>query len=142
MGFWHYCSVYSKPVTMQSIVTIESGGNPYAIDDDTAHRSYFLRSRQSAILTAKRLLAMGHNIDMGLAQINSSNLYIVGGSVSRLFNPCYNIEAGSYILYKFYVRALSVFGYKQALFRSLMAYNTGSYYRGYNYAYKVWYALQ
>lgn len=140
MGFWHYCSPYASKVTMEKIVYVESRGNPYAIHDDTTGKSYFFDSKNKAIRIARRLLDEDHNIDMGLAQINSTNMYNFGYGVKDMFNPCLNIRIGSYILYTFYNKALPLFGGK-ALFRALEAYNSGSFFGDYDYAMKVWDAL-
>jgi type IV secretion system protein VirB1 len=141
-GFWHTCSVYASPVTMEKIVYVESGGKPFVIHDNTANKSYIFSNKLSAVRQAKYLINSGHNIDMGLAQINSVNVSKFNISLMRVFNPCYNIYVGSYILYKDYNKAVLKFGNTHtALFRTLEAYNSGSFYGDKTYAFNVWNAL-
>ncbi|HEV3156892.1 MAG TPA: lytic transglycosylase domain-containing protein [Candidatus Baltobacteraceae bacterium] len=124
--------------TMHAVVTVESGGHPYEIDDDTLHVSYAPRSRDEAIMWATYLLERGHNLDLGIAQVNSANLSGLGLSVSDAFDPCTNIRAGGRILSRSYASAVAHFGPGQyALRRALGAYNTGSIYAGGRYISKV-----
>lgn len=141
-GFWHECSVYADPVTMEKIVYIESEGNPYAIDDDTAGRSYFYSNKYSAVVAARYLVKAGHNVDIGLAQLNISNIRRYGLTLRDAFNPCYSVFYGSYILLQGYNIALRRFKNVQvALFRALEYYNSGRFYGDSVYAEKVWEAL-
>lgn len=141
-GFWHKCSAFASPVTMEKIAYVESGGKPYIIHDNTANKSYIFKSRRSAVNEARYLIKSGHNIDMGLAQINSANIYNFNIPITRVFNPCYNIYVGSYILYSDYNKAVLKFGNtRTALFRTLEAYNSGSFYGDKKYAFNVWNAL-
>jgi len=126
------------PVAERAIVSVESGGNPLAIGDNDAHASYFPRTIQAAIAKAHELLSAGHNIDMGIAQINSIHLRGFGLSPRDLFDPCVNINVSQHILYGNYRRAAREFGEGQlALYHAISAYNTGSLWRGEGYVRKV-----
>lgn len=126
------------PVAERAIVSVESGGNPLAIGDNDAHRSYFPRTLPAAIAKANELLSMGHNIDMGIAQINSIHLRGFGVHPRDLFDPCVNINISQHILYGNYRRAVHEFGEGQlALYHAISAYNTGSLWRGEGYVRKV-----
>jgi type IV secretion system protein VirB1 len=141
-GFWRECSVYANPVTMEKIVYVESNGNPYAIDDDTMGRSYYYSDKYSAVSAARHLVDAGHNVDLGLAQINISNIRSYGLSISDAFNPCYSVFYGSYILLQGYNLALRRFkNVRVALFRALEYYNSGQFFGDRIYAEKVWEAL-
>lgn len=141
-GFWNKCSVYSSPVTMEKIAYVESGGSPYAIDDDTMDHSYFLKNYAQAYYTARLLINEGHNIDVGLVQINSSNIYMYHLKLRNVLDPCYNVYIGSYILYLDYNKALTMASNKYAaLYMALQAYNSGQFYGDNSYADKVWGAL-
>ena len=141
-GFWSQCSIYAAPVTMEKIAYVESGGNPYAIDDDTSRRSYSFGSGEKAVQTARVLVDEGHNVDLGLVQINIANIRKYGIGISEAFNPCYNVFIGSYILYQGYGLALRRFGsIPVALYRALEYYNSGHFYGDSEYANKVWEAL-
>jgi type IV secretion system protein VirB1 len=113
--------------TMTSIVAVESGGSPFAIHDNTSVRSYFPTNAGDATSLATELIAAGHSVDLGLAQINDANLPNLGLSVRAAFDPCTNVRAGATILAEAYGRARTHFGDGQfALRRAIGAYNTGS----------------
>nr|WP_280971486.1 lytic transglycosylase domain-containing protein [Cupriavidus gilardii]WDE72627.1 hypothetical protein [Cupriavidus gilardii] len=121
---------------MLAIVKTESGGYPWAIGDNTARRSYKPASKQEAVATANELIAAGHNLDLGLGQINNRNLAALGLSVEQVFEPCVNLRAAQTILKWGYDRATRVHGPGQAaLLAALSAYNTGSLSRGFGNGY-------
>ncbi len=120
---------------MSAIVYYESGARPYAIGDNTARRSYFPTERRAAEVLADRLLAAGHDIDVGYAQINSSNFGRLGLDAHRALAPCDNLRAGASILAGDYAGAVRAYGPGQgALVHALSAYNTGGYWAGLGYA--------
>ena len=123
---------------MSAIVTVESHGNPNAIHDNTTDRSYFPAAQADAITLASGLVAAGHSVDLGLAQINSGNLPGLGLTVADMFDPCTNLRAGSRILSGDYSEAVNRFGPGQyAALRAIGAYNTGRLTRGDPYIRKV-----
>ncbi len=99
-----------------SIVAVESLGDAWAIDDDSARRSYHPPTYAQAVKLAHELLEQGHTIDLGLAQVNSLHLGAPGVSVEAMLRPCPNLRAGEAI----YARALAVSGDVRA---ALVAYN-------------------
>jgi type IV secretion system protein VirB1 len=120
------CAPEVTPTTMAAIVQVESGGNPFAIDDDTARRSYYPRDRQSAVTLASRLIGAGHLIDAGISQIDSMNFARLGVSVHTIFDPCTNLRAGAEILSSDYSFAKRRYGSGQiALRHAIGMYNTG-----------------
>ena len=124
--------------TMTGIVRVESGGDPYAIGDNTARRSYHPSSRASAEEIAGRLMRLGHSVDLGIAQINSANLPAVGLDDHTIFDPCENLAAGARILAGDIQAAASRFGPgPEALRHALGMYNTGRLDRGEGYARRV-----
>lgn len=129
------CAPRIGRLTMSAIVVYESGARPYAIGDNTTRRSYFPNDRRSGETLANRLLAAGHNIDVGYAQINSSNFASLGLDVHRALAPCDNLQAGASILAGDYAGAVRAYGPGQtALVHALSAYNTGGYWAGLGYA--------
>jgi type IV secretion system protein VirB1 len=121
------CAAGVSPRTMAAIVSVESGGQPLAIYDNDSHRSYAFADRGQATATATQLLAAGHNVDLGLAQINSGNLAALGLTANNVFDPCTNLRAGASILRRAYASATQRFGPGQiALRHALSAYNSGS----------------
>jgi type IV secretion system protein VirB1 len=124
--------------TMAAIVQVESGGNPYAMHDNTSGRSYFPAEKSDAVALANALLAQGHSVDLGISQINSNNLPGIGLSVDNAFDACRNLQAGARILSHDYRTAAAQFGGGQyALRRAIGAYNTGSIYRGDGYIERI-----
>lgn len=132
------CAPNVSPSTMAAIVQVESGGNPFAIDDNTTRRAYYPRSRRSAAALAHRLLQAGHLIDAGIAQIDSMNYAHLGLSTESVFDPCMNLQAGATILAADYRTAVRYFGDGQvALRHAIGMYNTGRLDRGAGYVRKV-----
>ncbi len=123
---------------MAAVVNVESGGWPLTIHDNSAGRSYTFRARRQAATTANALLAAGHNVDLGLAQINSSNLSGLHLSPAQVLDPCINLRAGATILRRAYAAAVERFGAGQAALRfALSAYNSGSLFAAPQYARRV-----
>jgi type IV secretion system protein VirB1 len=133
------CTPNVGPVTMAAIVQHESGWNAYAIGDNTTRRSYYPKSQSEAAALATSLLAQGHNIDAGIAQINSDNWREYGLNALSVFDACTNLSVGGKIIWGDYWGAAHVFGPGQlALWHALQAYNSGNYYAAYGYAKAVW----
>lgn len=129
------CAPQIGPLTMSAIVTYESGAHPYAIGDNSRHRAYFPTNRGAAETLATRLLREGHDIDVGYAQINVSNLRRLGLTPQAAFEPCTNVAVGAGILRSAYAGAVRAYGPGQiALVHALSAYNTGGYFAGLAYA--------
>jgi type IV secretion system protein VirB1 len=125
-------------MTMSALVLFESGGRPFAIGDNTTHRSYYPSSRDDASTLAAGLIAAGHDLDLGYAQINVTNLTAYGLDVRRAFDPCLNVAAGSLILLQAYAAAIRRFGSSPPpLAQALSAYNSGRFSIGLGYAAKV-----
>jgi len=119
---------------MTAIVHVESGGNRLAVRDNTLNRAFYPKTTESAVRMAKYLLAKHHNLDLGISQLNSANLPMLGMSVGETFNPCDNLRGGATILAGDYRRAVAQFGPGQyALRRAIGAYNTGSLFAGNTY---------
>ncbi len=129
------CAPSIGPRTLAAIVAFESAGRPEAIGDNSARRAYFPADAASAERLALQLLAAGHNLDLGLMQINVDNLRPLGLGVRAAFDPCTNLAAGGRILSEDYARAQRRFGPGQrALFHALSAYNAGGYWAALGYA--------
>lgn len=116
------CAPHSDPRFFASIVSIEAT-NPTlgapdtnAIDDDTTRTSYFLQSKPEAIALATSLLAQGHVLDLGVAQVNDSNLAGLGHSVADAFDPCMDLQMGEKILVGGWNTALGYYGPRTSIF--------------------------
>jgi type IV secretion system protein VirB1 len=126
------CAVNVAPATLDAVVRVESNGNPFAINvNHWSGAQPRATTPQEAADIARRFIAAGYNIDLGLMQINSRNLSTLGYTLEDAFDPCRNIAGGAAILTSFYGSAVARFGEGQAALQaSLRAYNTGSFYRG------------
>lgn len=134
------CAAGVAPSTMAAIIKVESGGNPLAIGNNTTKTRVTPTPRtiDEAAAIALDLISKGHNLDLGLAQINSSNLKAYKVSVREIFDPCINVSVGSQILAKFYQKSVAQYGPGEtSLYHALSAYNTGSFYRGPGYVAKI-----
>jgi type IV secretion system protein VirB1 len=121
-----HCAPTVAPSTMTAIVQVESGGNPLAIGDNTARRSYYPHNRAAAERLARRLLNAGHLLDLGIAQIDSMNFPGFGVTVHTILDPCINLSVGARILSGDYIFAARRYGDGQvALRHAIGMYNTG-----------------
>jgi hypothetical protein len=92
------CAPFVSSGTMSAFVQERSHGNPYAIHDSVSKRSVYPKDEADAIATARRLIASGHRIDAGLAQIGSAEWPALGLSVETVFDPCRNLAAAERLL--------------------------------------------
>jgi type IV secretion system protein VirB1 len=121
-----HCAPAVAPATMTAIVHVESGGDPFAIGDNTTRRSYYPRDRATAERLARRLLGVGHLLDIGIAQIDSMNFAGFGVTAGTIFDPCINLSIGARILSGDYAVAARRYGPDQiALWHAIGMYNTG-----------------
>lgn len=112
------CAPQIAPVTLAAIVQQESGGDPLAMHDNTSGKSYRPASVAEAARIARELIARGHSVDIGLAQINSRNLPRLGLGVDQVLDPCANLRAAQTVLMEGWMRSGD-------LRATLSAYNTG-----------------
>ncbi|HVR45277.1 MAG TPA: lytic transglycosylase domain-containing protein [Candidatus Binatia bacterium] len=121
-----HCARAVAPSTMAAIVQVKSGGDPFAIGDNTTRRSYYPHDRASAESLARRLLDSGHLLDVGIAQIDSMNFAGFGVTAHTIFDPCINLNVGARILNDDYAFAAQRYGDGQiALRHAIGMYNTG-----------------
>ncbi|MGP6158057.1 MAG: lytic transglycosylase domain-containing protein [Vulcanimicrobiaceae bacterium] len=133
------CAPNVSPTTSLAIISVESRGWPWSIHDNTDNRAYVLRTRDGAVKAASELLQAGHNLDLGLMQVNTSNLGWLGLRVDQVFDPCTNIAAGGRILTQDYISAAHDYGPGQlALYHAFEAYNSGKMDGAAQYARLVW----
>lgn len=130
------CAPFVSQTTMLSIIHVESAGNPYAIGVNSKHRASQVSNHESAVVEAKRLIAKGANIDMGLMQINVKTMKNLGLTVEQTFDPCTNLYAGATVLTRNYYNASRRYVSEQdALLAAISAYNTGNYRNGFKNGY-------
>lgn len=126
------------PRTIQKVISVESGGNPLAINVNglSRYKTPHPKNRAEAIATARHWIQRGYSVDMGLMQVNSRNLAAYGTNVADMFTPCTNIRTGSQILYNAYQTAIHRESRPAvAVQYALSLYNTGSMERGFRNGY-------
>jgi type IV secretion system protein VirB1 len=133
------CSFLTDPRTTLRVIEVESQGQAYAIHDNTEDHTFTPRTLPEALEIATLLMNAGHRLDIGLMQINVDVwLKPRSFSLAAAFDPCTNIRIGSIILHRDYTQALaSSKNPKDALWRALSLYNTGTDWRGLEYAQRV-----
>lgn len=130
------CAANVAPRTIVEIIRVESEGNPLAVNVNGARLARAPRDKAEAVRTARAYINRGYTVDLGLMQVNSSNLRALGATVEDMFDSCKNIRAGARVLTDFYVKARPRHSSDQAALQAaLSAYNTGSYSRGFRNGY-------
>jgi type IV secretion system protein VirB1 len=136
------CAPTVHPETMAAVISAESRGHQFAIADagpvnlpwsrrKALVRSFYPKTLDAAVSLANGLIAKGHTVSLGPAQVNDRNLPKYGLSVKAVFDTCTNVAVGGDILTRFYADAVKKYGAGQrALRASLSAYNSGSWVRG------------
>jgi len=126
------CAPQVAPATLMAITQVESGLDPLAIGVNGPHRAALRpRSAAEAAAAARRLIAEGRDVDLGLGQINQRNLGSLGLSLEAAFDPCRNLAASAAVLQAGYRRArLAGAAGPAALRTALSFYNTGHPTRG------------
>lgn len=126
------CAPAVHPQTLRALVAHESGFNPLSIAvNGPRARRVRVASAAEAVAIARKLIAAGESVDLGLGQINSANLEWLGLPLAAAFDPCKNLAAAARVLTDNYVRERRGAPSDQvALDRALSRYNTGSARRG------------
>jgi len=120
--------------TMLALAHAESGLRPWVMHVNGQGGGLIeARSASEAAALARRLIAQGHSVDMGISQINNRNLVRLGMSVEEAFEPCSAMAAGAHLLAQGYRRGN---GPPQVRLRqALSIYNTGDPARGFTNGY-------
>lgn len=127
------CAPSVAPETLAAIAHVESRFDPLAIGVNRGGIAPArARDASEAARVARALLARGANIDLGLAQINSSNLGWLRLSIEDAFDPCRNLAAAATVLRAGYQVSGDAATDRQAALRiALSRYNTGDARRGF-----------
>ena len=126
------CAPTIAAETLISIVDVESRSDPLAIGVNSGARPVSRpKDTVEAARAARALIDAGGSVDLGIAQINSANLWRLGLSVEDAFETCANLNAAARILSDNYRTALKTQADPQAALRvALSLYNTGDRQRG------------
>lgn len=109
-GLVEQCTSDIHPQTMQTLIQAESSGNKFAIAAVGVEISSQPDNKEDAISAAENLIDAGHNVSLGLAQINMHNFDSLGLTVESAFDPCESIAAGEKVLSACYSRAMKEYG--------------------------------
>jgi type IV secretion system protein VirB1 len=117
--------------TEASVVAIESSAWPYALNDNDTGRAYYPETLDQAKALLRRI--SGHQVAVGIAQVDSVNFGTYGVDAVQLLEPCMNLRVGSAILAAYYRQAYRRTSgtteeeHRQAALReAFSAYNSGS----------------
>lgn len=130
------CAPTVAPSTLARVIQVESQGNPLAINVNGVALEQKPRNAAEAAALARRYIAAGYSVDLGLMQVNSRNLERLGLTVPAMLDPCENLAAGALVLTDFFLSAAPRYRKPQAALQAaLSAYNTGSFRRGFENGY-------
>jgi type IV secretion system protein VirB1 len=131
------CAPFIAAQTLAAIVKTESAFQSLAIGVNGGGRLMRQPATvEEAVVTAKWLINQGYNIDLGLGQVNATNLRKTGLTVEDAFDPCKNLTASAMILQGNYRNASRhIVGEQAALNAAISAYNTGNFTDGFTNGY-------
>ena len=92
------CAPTIAPETVLAIIQTESSGDPFALNVNGSRQPVRQSNAADAAATARRYVAAGYSVDLGLGQINSRNMRWLGLTWETVFDPCTNIAALGQIL--------------------------------------------
>jgi Transglycosylase SLT domain len=117
------CAPHVAARSALAVIMVESGGRWWAVNDND-RATPPLATPADAIAYARRRVAEGGSIDIGLTQLNSVHLAAMG--VDEAFEPCTNIAMGMAVLQGAWRDASRRWGPTSfALFKAFEGYNGG-----------------
>ena len=129
------CAPSVAPETVLAIIQTESNGDPFALTVNGGRQPARQGSAVDAAATARRFVAAGYSVDLGLGQINSRNMRWLGLTWETVFDPCTNVAALARVLTANYNAVKAGRDPQTALRVALSMYNTGSQTRGFRNGY-------
>lgn len=110
-----------------AIRNVESRGHPWSIYNNTISKSYKLNSRAEAETKAKELLALGHNLDVGIMQLNwKYQSKRPGVNLANIFDPSINEGIARQVFLEFWQQAQALAGdFNNRIMAAVGAYNNG-----------------
>jgi len=129
------CAPSVAPGTVLAIIQTESSGEPFALNVNGGRQPARQNTAADAAATARRYVAAGYSVDLGLGQINSRNMRWLGLTWDTVFDPCTNVAALARVLTNNYNAVSAGRDPQTALRVALSMYNTGSQTRGFRNGY-------
>ena len=131
VGLMQKCAPHTDVRTLAAIVSVESGGDAWAVRDPSSPVGVHPATYAQAVTLAHGILVRGGRVALGLSQVLLPRRGL--DSATLLGSPCANLRAGSAILaanYREQLRYVSApdssSGQQAALRRALSEYNSGS----------------
>ena len=119
------CAPGVSRAVLEAVAAKESRFDPLALHNNTRKLTRVARSEQEGIDLAKKWIANGDSVDIGLMQINAPNLAPLGLTVADGFKPCFSLAAGAATLRSAYSKGATESEQQAALLIMLSRYNTG-----------------
>ncbi len=129
------CAPTVAPETVLAIILTESRGLPFALNVNGGRQPPRQTNAANAAATARRFVAAGYSVDLGLGQINSRNIRWLGLTWETVFDPCTNVAALGKVMTSNYNAVKAGRDPQAALRLALSMYNTGSRSRGFHNGY-------
>jgi type IV secretion system protein VirB1 len=129
------CAPSVAPETVLAIIQTESSGEQFALNVNGGRQPARQNNAVDAATTARRYVAAGYSVDLGLGQINSRNMRWLGLTWETVFDPCTNVAALARVLTTNYNSVKAGRDPQTALRVALSMYNTGSQTRGFRNGY-------
>jgi type IV secretion system protein VirB1 len=129
------CAPSVAPETVLAIIQTESSGEQFALNVNGVKQPARQTNAADAAATARRYVAAGYSVDLGLGQINSRNMRWLGLTWDTVFDPCTNVAALARVLTTNYNAVSAGRDPQTALRVALSMYNTGSRTRGFRNGY-------
>jgi type IV secretion system protein VirB1 len=129
------CAPTVAPETVLAIILTESSGEPFALNVNGARQPRRQSNAADAAATARKYVAAGYSVDLGLGQINSRNMRWLGLTWDTVFDPCTNVAALGYVLTSNYNAVKAGRDPQSALRVAFSMFNTGSQTRGFRNGY-------
>jgi type IV secretion system protein VirB1 len=129
------CAPSVAPETVLAIIQTESSGEQFALNVNGGRQPARQSNAADAAATARRYVAAGYSVDLGLGQINSRNMRWLGLTWENVFDPCTNVAALARVLTTNYNSVKAGRDPQTALRVALSMYNTGSQTRGFRNGY-------
>ena len=129
------CAPTVAPETVLAIIHTESRGYTFALNVNGGRQPARQTTAVNAAATARRFVAAGYSVDLGLGQINSRNMRWLGLTWETVFDPCTNVAALGKVMTSNYNAVKAGRDPQTALRVALSMYNTGSQSRGFRNGY-------
>ncbi|EGB7013638.1 lytic transglycosylase domain-containing protein [Salmonella enterica subsp. enterica serovar Muenchen] len=133
-GLLMQCGGNVDPTTLQTIISVESGGNPYVVANVTKGTSHYFKTKNEAVHFLNELASVGDKYSAGLGQIYVGNFKNYNLTNESVFDFCKNVTVASKIFEDCYYRAIESGSYPEeqsALRAAASCYYSNNFTRGF-----------